>query len=191
MANFITAFNVTMKAEGTYNPGVGEAETYKGIDRAQNPDWSGWADIDAIKGANPGASTSTLDELFTKDKELQTNVQQFYETNYWNPMQLGTINNQQVANAIFDCNVNPCIITAARAAQMACNTVMQKSVTVDGQVGPLTLHCINSISPQLYVTALNGIRVANYYQRVSLTPADSEWLGSWLGRCIPYGAAGA
>ncbi len=186
MADFLTAFNITMQTEGGYNPGEGEAETYMGVDRSQNPSWSGWPIIDQINAANPGASVSTLNGLFAANQSLQANVQQFYEADYWNPLGLTTINDQQVANALFDCSVNPCIITASKAAQMACNVVKQHAVTVDGQVGPLTLGCINSLPPDLYVTAFNGIRVANYYERVNLTPADAQWLSSWLGRCKPY-----
>ncbi len=186
MADFLTAFQITMQTEGGYNPGTGEAETYMGVDRSQNPDWSGWPIIDQINAANPGASVSTLDSLFSENQALQTSVQQFYEAGYWSPCQLTTINDQQTANAMFDCAVNPCIISMSRVAQMACNTVQHNAVTVDGQIGNLTLTCINSLPPNLYVTAFNGIRVANYYQRVSLTPADAQWLSSWLSRCAPY-----
>ena len=49
MADFITAFNITMQTEGGYNPGIGEAETYMGVDRSQNADWNGWGEIDTIK----------------------------------------------------------------------------------------------------------------------------------------------
>jgi hypothetical protein len=74
---------------------------------------------------------------------------------------------------------------------MACNVVVQKSIAVDGAVGPLTIGCINGLSPNLYLTAFNGIRAANYYERVRLTPANQQWLSSWLGRCKPYVSANA
>ncbi|TWI98767.1 glycosyl hydrolase family 108 [Mucilaginibacter frigoritolerans] len=186
MAEFITAFNITMQTEGGYNPGDGEAETYMGIDRSQNSGWSGWNVIDSVKAANPGASVSTLNTIFQANTDLQTDIQQFYKVNYWDTLQLDTVNDQQVANALFDCSVNPCIITASKAAQMACNTVIQKSVGVDGSVGPLTIGSINSLPPNLYLTAFNGIRVANYYERIRLTPANQQWLSSWLGRCKSY-----
>jgi lysozyme family protein len=186
MANFSTAFNLTMQTEGGYNPGDGEAETYAGVDRSQNPGWNGWAIIDSIKAANPGASVSAYNNLFAANAALQADVQQFYETGYWNTIQLNAINDQQVANALFDCSVNPCIISVGRVAQMACNTLKSGTVTVDGIVGSLTLACINSLPPDLYLTAFNGLRVANYYERVRLTPADEEWLNSWLGRCKAY-----
>ncbi|WP_259068749.1 glycosyl hydrolase 108 family protein [Mucilaginibacter sp. X4EP1] len=191
MAAFITAFNITMQTEGGYNPGQGEAETYMGVDRSQNPNWSGWVIITAIKAANPGSSVNTLDSLFEKNADLQTDVQSFYKTNYWDTLQLDTVNDQQVANALFDCSVNPCIISASKAAQIACNTVTPGAVGVDGQVGSLTIAGINKQTPSLFVTAFNGIRVANYYQRVSLTPADKQWLSSWLGRCKPYAQGNA
>ena len=186
MADFITAFNITMQTEGGYNPGIGEAETYMGVDRSQNADWNGWGAIDTIKQANPGADVPTLDNLFSADEGLQSDVQQFYEAGYWTSLQLDAVNDQQVANSLFDCSVNPCIISVSDAAQIACNILKHGSVTVDGQIGPNTLTGINALPPNLYLTAFNGIRVANYYERVKLTPADKEWLASWLGRCAPY-----
>ncbi|MDB5006988.1 MAG: hypothetical protein JWP45_1381 [Mucilaginibacter sp.] len=186
MADFLTAFQITMQTEGGYNPGNGEAETYMGVDRSQNPNWSGWSTVDQVKIANPGASVSTFNSLFANNDALQAAVQQFYEAGYWSPLLLNAINDQQVANALFDCSVNPCITSVSRVAQMACNTVKHGSVTVDGQVGNITLTTINSLSPDLYVAAFNGIRVANYYERARLTPADSQWLSSWLGRCKTY-----
>jgi lysozyme family protein len=186
MADFITAFNITMQTEGGYNPGQGEAETYMGVDRSQNPNWGGWVIVAAVKAANPGASINALNSLFEKNSSLQAEVQKFYKANYWDTILLDTINDQQVANALFDCSVNPCITSVSKTAQMACNTVVQKSLTVDGEVGAQTIACINNLPQNLYVTAFNGIRVANYYERVNLTPGDKEWLSSWLGRCKPY-----
>jgi lysozyme family protein len=186
MANFLIAFNQTMQTEGGYNPGVGEAETYAGVDRSKNAGWNGWPIIDQIKQANPGASVPALNTLFMANAALQADVQQFYAVNYWNPLLLDQVNDQQVANGLFDCSVNPCIITASTAAQIACNVVKHGAVGVDGQVGKLTIGGINSLPPNLYLTAFNGVRAANYYERVRLTPDTKQWLSSWLGRCKAY-----
>ncbi|MDP9079103.1 MAG: hypothetical protein M3O71_16875 [Bacteroidota bacterium] len=186
MADFLTAFQITMQTEGGYNPGDGEAETYMGVDRSQNPNWSGWPTIDQIKAANPGATISALNKLFAANHTLQANIQQFYQSGYWDAYKLSTITDQQAANAMFDCAVNPCLISMDYVAQMACNTVQHNVVGVDGQIGKLTRGCINSLPANLFVTAFNGIRVANYYERVKLNPTDKQWLSSWLGRCKVY-----
>jgi lysozyme family protein len=186
MTDFATAFQITMQNEGGYNPGDGEAETYAGIDRSQNGDWRGWATIDAIKQANPGASVADLDAIFAADQTLQTNISNFYQQNYWSPLQLNTINDQQVANALFDCSVNPCILSVSRVAQMVCNILKPGTLTVDGSIGPLSLNAINSFPPDQYVSAFNGFRAADYYARVRSSPADAQWLDSWLSRCRPY-----
>lgn len=186
MADFLTAFQITMQTEGGYNPGNGEAETYMGVDRSQNPNWNGWPAIDEIKAANPGASIATLNKLFAADQALQTNIQQFYKSGYWDNYQLSAITDQQAANAMFDCAVNPCLISMDSVAQIACNTMQHNAVDVDGKMGRITRGCINSLPPNLFVTAFNGIRVANYYERVRLTPANKQWLSSWLSRCKTY-----
>jgi hypothetical protein len=50
MADYTKAFKITIIGnEGGYNPGIGEKETYMGIDRGANPHWPGWLIIDGIK----------------------------------------------------------------------------------------------------------------------------------------------
>lgn len=190
MADFLTAFNITMKTEGGYNPGNGEAETYMGVDRSQNPKWSGWAIIDQIKGANKNATVTQLNVLFKANTTLQSLVQSFYKTYYWDNIGLSGVIDQQVANGLFDCSVNPCLIPVGKSVQMACNTVKQGIVKVDGQFGNASLTALNSLKPDLLLTAFNGIRVANYYERVKLSPSMVQWLSSWLGRCKPYSPVG-
>lgn len=186
MADFKIAFDITMLTEGEYNPGIGESETYMGIDRSQNPNWLGWKAIDIIKSQYKNKSVADLNILFRTNIALQAQVQSYYKANYWDNLMLNNITDQQVASGLFDCSVNPCIITVSKAAQMACNVVKQKSVVVDGKFGNNSLNAVNSLPPNLYLTAFNGIRVADYYERTRLTPSMVQWLNSWLGRCKPY-----
>jgi len=51
MADFLTAYEVTMQAEGGYvnDPQDPGGETYKGVARSRNPKWPGWVDIELLK----------------------------------------------------------------------------------------------------------------------------------------------
>ncbi|MFD2874028.1 glycosyl hydrolase 108 family protein [Mucilaginibacter ximonensis] len=183
MANFNIAYQRTIiKIEGEYNPGNGEAETYRGIDRGANPKWPGWAIIDAIKKESPGISVARMNAALAANTQLQADIQSFYKANYWDVLSLDAVSSQIKANALFDCSVNPCIIGVVKAAQIACNAIKQKSVSVDGDFGALTLACINALDEKLFDLAFCAVRQANYYERTRLTPSASQWLSSWLFR---------
>jgi len=183
MADFQIAYKRTVLGiEGGYDPGTNEAETYRGIDRSQNPKWAGWNIIDAIKRGNAGLSTAQLNTILNGNAALQANVQAFYKSNYWDVLSLDKLSSQIKANALFDSSVNPCIIGVGKAAQIACNVVKPKALVVDGQYGPKTLACIDSLDEKGFDIAFSAVRSANYYERVRLTPSQLTWLPSWLFR---------
>lgn len=193
MADFKKAFVITVISnEGGYNPGIGEKETYKGIDRGANPGWSGWMIIDAVKKANPGLNTGKMNLILSQNLSLQANIEAFYKLNYWNPLQLDLVNDQQLANNLFDCSVNQGCGRAARFMQIACNYVMEalkvsagiKPLTVDGIVGKLTLSCFNNLPPAQLNTEINAEREASYRS----DHGYAQWGKVWERRLIKYAA---
>lgn len=102
MADFSTAFNRTEKNEGkdiwTKVDGDSGGETWSGISRKANSSWSGWKILDQIKNKKNGQKIST--------PELEDYKQSLYRTNYWNPIWGDKINNQKVANDLYDTGVN-------------------------------------------------------------------------------------
>jgi lysozyme family protein len=193
MARFEIAFQITVHGnEGGYNPGIGEAETYAGWDISQHPDWPGWPIIHAIKAAHPDATVHQLNALFADDDQLQNIVMEPYITDFWDELKLSQIKDQQVANNLFDCAVNPCIDSAAKVFQKACNNVISEHnlimhpLVIDGNVGPATISTANELNPELLFNAINSIRKANYQERVRRTPSMAQWLSVWLRRLISY-----
>lgn len=170
MADFNKAFAVTMSNEGGYNPGIGEHETYKGIDRGANPHWDGWPIIDVYKRDNPGASVAKLNALLSQNTQLQANILAFYKANYWNPFQGDLIKDQQLANNLFDCSVNQGEGLARKFTQLACNFVMQDTkvstsiqlLKIDGIIGKLTLTLFNSLPAAQLNAQLNAERLSSY-----------------------------
>lgn len=103
MATFADADRIRKANEGLYNPGgKGILETYAGIDRGANPKWSGWPIIDALKPR----STTAMNNALAVNKLLQEAIIKFYAANYWTPLRLSEIKDQQLANNIYDCSVN-------------------------------------------------------------------------------------
>src|SRR5258708_5963659 len=71
------------------------------------------------------------------------------EREYWDIMRLGEVENQNVANKLFDMGVNMGVRQAAVYAQRSVNSQTQQ-LTEDGKIGPKTLAAVNAIDPQAF-----------------------------------------
>ena len=113
MANFEEAYQKTCKFEGGWanNDGDSGKETYKGISRVANPNWSGWAIVDSYK------KKSNFPKNLDSDKKLQLLVKECYKINYWNQVWGDRIKNQKVANDIYDTAVNMGVSTSIKLSQ--------------------------------------------------------------------------
>lgn len=183
MANFINAYNLTMAAEGGYanNPADPGGETFKGVSRNNNPNWSGWATIDAIKATSP----PSLNAALNANAGLLNQIQSFYQINYWNVNQTGSINDQQIANQVFDTSVNMGTGRGAQFLQQAAG------VTVDRQVGPQTLAAVNGADAQTLYNAFIAIRKQYYINLIAANPNLAQFKNSWFSRLWPYNPAQA
>lgn len=180
MANFENAYALTMKAEGGYvndplDPG---GETYKGIARKYNPLWAGWKVIDAIKQTKPAGLNAALNASV----QLQEAIRHFYEVNYWDINRTGEINDQQLANQVFDTAVNCGTGTAARFLQKAAG------VPADGKVGPLTLQAVNTAVPKTIYDNFLEQRKQYYLDIIARKPSQQRFQASWFSRLWPYQA---
>jgi lysozyme family protein len=168
MANFELAFRKTVVGnEGGYNPGIGEKETYMGVDRGANPDWSGWKIIDNIKRATPGISDAKMNINLAQNAQLQVNIKAFYKAGYWDTVCLDQVTDQQLANNLFDCSVNQGEGRARRFMQIACNYVI-------GTIRNTKIQPLNA--------ELNAERDASYRQ----DSGYSEWGKVWEKRLLTY-----
>lgn len=183
MANFIDAYNLTMAAEGGYadNPVDPGGETFKGVSRNNNPNWSGWLTIDAIKATNP----PDLNAALNADANLLAEIESFYQVNYWNVNQTGSINDQQIANQVFDTSVNCGTGRGAEFLQQAAG------VTVDRQVGPITLAAVNAANAETLYNQFIAIRKQYYINLIAANPSLAQFQNSWFSRLWPYNAAEA
>ncbi len=181
MADFSISYNLTMGAEGGYanNPADTGGETYKGVSRKNNPSWSGWAIVDAIKATHP----SSLNAALNANAELLAKVEAFYLQNYWNVNQTGAINNQQIANQVFDTSVNCGVGRGAQFLQQAAG------VTADRVVGPATLAAVNGADPATLYNSFLALRKQYYLNIIANNPSQAQFKNSWFSRLWPYNPA--
>jgi len=113
MANFEEAYKRTCRFEGGYSNDKNDSggETYKGISRKNNPKWSGWSIIDSCK------KKSNFPKILDYNDKLQSLVKDCYRSNYWEPISGDKIENQKVANDLYDTAVNMGVATSIKLSQ--------------------------------------------------------------------------
>lgn len=184
MAQFNPAFQITMGNEGGYanNPNDSGGETYKGIAKNYWPSWSGWPTVDSAVASNP----PSINQVLNNNAQLQTLVQSFYKANFWDTESLDSINDQQIGNQLFDTAVNMGTGIAAMFLQQGVNTLSPGKLTVDRQVGPLTIAAANAENAEDLYNAICQLRRARYQNIIDANPSQAQFATSWFSRITPY-----
>jgi len=182
MAQFILAFQKTIENEGGYvnDPDDPGGETYKGVSRKNWPDWLGWICIDSLKKmGNFPVAPKTPDEIEI-DNQLQYEVKTFYYQNFWIPIHGDAIDNQQVAESIFDFAVNAGVETSVELAQKTVGS------DVDGAIGPNTLKAINAFDPAHFVAAFAVEKIRKYIRIIAKRPTSKKYFTGWVIRAVTF-----
>ncbi len=174
MADFAKAFALTMKAEGGYDndPQDPGGETYKGIARKMNSKWDGWITIDMMK------KEKNFPANLTNNVKLQENIKAFYEVNYWDKVQGDKINDQDIAESIFDFAVNAGPITSIKLAQITVNA------EPDGVIGPMTLEKINADDRRSFLAIFALNKIARYVSICNKRPESKKFFFGWVKRTL-------
>lgn len=191
MANFNTAFNLTMGHEGGYanNPLDTGGETYKGIARNHNPNWLGWQTIDSIK-SKIGKSATVINTHAAKDLTLQDQVKKIYKSNYWDTVNLDKVNYQDIANTLFDISVNMGFKVAAKFLQEALNLCNRNGkeypdLLIDGQIGNVTLSTLNNkANSKAVFNTINLLKGEKYIGIMRANKSQENFWASWLKRVV-------
>lgn len=168
MADFLLAFERMIVNEGGYKlhmvAGDTGGQTYAGIARNKNPGWPGWSAIDA--GEVPPSSM----------------VRAFYKAEYWARLSADAINEQRIAENLFDFGVNAGWKTSAKLAQVVVGA------TPDGIVGPATLERLNLYSPDLFIAQFALAKLARYRDIVTRDRVQQKFLLGWINRTLKEAA---
>lgn len=187
MANYLDAYNITLKHEGGYSndsTDVGK-ETYKGISRRFNPSWQGWLIIDQHKG-RPG-----FPETAYNDSRLDKMVKDFYKERYWDANLLDEVSSQPVANEMFDTGVNMGIVRAAKFLQRALNVLNLNGarwddIVEDGAMGPNTLSALNAClafrGDEVLYKIMNVLQGMHYIDYMVKSPEQEKYAYGWFRR---------
>lgn len=161
--------------------------TYRGIAQNYNPTWEGWATIEAHRVAS--ATLAEWMKALERDIDLQTAVKVFYRM-IWNRIRGDEIENQKVANLLFDTAFNMHERRAVKFLQQSLNALNREGaswpdVDVDGAFGDLTMAAYDAakINDRAYVVnAICHLRAA--YHINSTLPAERKerFLRGWMRR---------
>jgi lysozyme family protein len=173
MANFPKALEKTLIFEGGYSNHSNDrhGETYAGITRVNFPAWPAWFIIDKNKPLKQGQ--------IIRDERLKGMIEAFYLDKYWYKVQGDKINNQAIAEMLFDWTVNSGY-HAAKALQKVVGEV------ADGVIGPKTLAAVNAGCQEQIFTQFNELRIKFYNDIVIRNESQRVFLKGWLNRTMSF-----
>ena len=188
MAEFKTAFYITSGHEGGYSndPDDAGGETYKGISRRYNPSWGGWEVIDDCKRFDFGIQEC----LDMKGNMIEDLVFKFYKDRYWNPWWGDEIDNQEIANELFDTSVNMGVYRAVKFLQQSLNYLnrngrLYSDIVEDGAFGENTMRAYRSLPMKDHDTLLkmmNVLQGMHYMNYMSRSPIQEKYARGWFNR---------
>lgn len=186
MADFNIAYKKTAAIEGGYanNSNDRGGETYKGIARKIHPDWKGWTFIDGIK-ASFGTSAQVINQQAAKNLSLQALVNHFYKVNFWDALNLDSLNSQRVANELYDTAVNMGTGRAGLFFQRCLLVSTRDYLKLDGQVGNKTISVFNELSETdkyMVWKLFNCLQGERYISICEADPTQEIFMRSWASR---------
>lgn len=165
MAKFDVAEEITGRNEGGYANNLSDTggETYAGIARNHWPKWEGWSYIDNIKMLY-GKKPSIINAYAKLNTSLTLLISQFYKKSFWDVLKLDLVNDQQLANSVYDFGVNSGTSRSAKFLQQSAG------VKDDGIIGNQTLHAVNSSDRKVIYYDFNKRRETFYKSIIFNTP---------------------
>lgn len=125
------------------------------------------------------------EEFFTGPAEdALAEAEKIEQREYWDRMRLAEVQNQNVANKLFDMGVNMGVRQAAVYAQRAANSLVigKGKLVEEGEIGPKTLAAINGADPIACYQALCELSAAHYRHVAAVNPAQAVNLVGWKKR---------
>lgn len=184
MADFKIAHEITKGNEGGYSndPKDRGGETIYGIARKHHPNWTGWILVDKYPKTPSGIKSMLA------DKEIKSLADKFYKAAFWDMLSLDKLNNQDIANEMYDSAVNLGPKTVAIWLQRALNVANRneadyKDIPTTGNIGPLTLKAINEHKNVKAIwKALNVLQGYAYFSIAEKDKSQERFWNGWMNR---------
>lgn len=158
-----------LEHEGWYanDPRDSGGETFRGISRRWFPKWEGWSMIDACEDKSVLHTSIQLEEA----------VENFYYAYFWVKTQAHEIENEFIAEMIFNFSVNMGKKVIAKKVQRILKA------KPDGIIGPETLGALNSANPSEFIYHFI-LEIIEFY--VQLGKEQPHYLRGWLSRALSF-----
>jgi|SRR5712675_975852 len=179
MAIFNKSLEVLLSWEGGYsfNPLDPGGETYCGISRKKWPSWMGWKFIDSAKTHGPLSWNWK-----SGDQGLNSLVYIFYKANYWNKESYNLLDNQDIADKIFQHHIN----MGTRAIRIAQNSV-NGTIVPDSILGPIAVSSVNATDKDLFLERYCSKLIHYYHILIDEHPQLKVFEHEWLLRAKTIG----
>lgn len=178
MSDFNTALDALLKDEGGYSNNAADSggETVFGISRVNNPIWSGWTFVDALKKLR--SNLVDLNLALENDPQVRLAVQNFYRQAYWN---FDVVKSQVVANKLLAIEVNFGKGSGVRILQESL-VRLGFTIPVDGSLGSQTLDALEKAKEQDTLHALRAFAALYRLHRILSKPDQIVFAEGWLWR---------
>jgi lysozyme family protein len=109
-------------------------------------------------------------------------AEEIYRRDWWEKYGYGRLDEQAVANKVFDMAVNMGASRAHKILQEACNRC-GKNIKVDGGLGPITVNAVNSVPEVNALLAWIRTFAKDFYMGLAEDkPQNEVFLKGWLKR---------
>ncbi|HCY41786.1 MAG TPA: N-acetylmuramidase [Prolixibacteraceae bacterium] len=174
MAKFERAYELMLAREGGYvndcdDPG---GETYKGIARKKQSEWVGWQIIDRMKLQLNFPANMEGNQL------LQQEIARFYKSMFWDKVGGDLVNNQELADLVFDFAVNAGVSASVGLAQKVVGSAC------DGVMGLMTIEAINRFDPDHFAAAFMVEKCRKYLSICKKRPESRKYFFGWIDRAV-------
>lgn len=171
LTNFEQSFLKLIENEGGYANLKGDSggETYKGISRANFPNWEGWHYIDTAKETYK--ITKDINSYLNRLGGLSNSVKQFYYKEFWQKVRANSLPTP-LDFLIFDFAVNAGVRAAVK--------ILQRSLMIqdDGIIGNQTKDKIAGIADVSSIVQALKVNIKKYYESLN----QPRFIKGWLAR---------
>lgn len=197
MANFEQAVDKVLKLEGGYQNSEADWGNYNSYDKVGNlVPYAERPGKTLRAGTNRGISAGFLSGKLGRQvsvDEIKAITQGYavslYKTHFWDRVLGDQIENQDVANVVFDAYVLHSS-WGVKLAQIVLNQAWEAGLTEDGIMGPKTLASLNAADPGLFIRRYLQARREFVQKLAAQRPGNDQFLAGWLKRLEKFEPAG-
>lgn len=172
VSQFYPAYNRMRLFEGNYTHQLHDkgGETYGGVTRNWNKDWYAWKYIDQHRKKLKQNYLVPEAEFWVMDYYLDVWVKEgFYK-----------IQNQDVANYLFDFRINSWHSSTKITQRMLIE--MGSDIDITGKLDQATIDAVNNVDPDLFLIKLRDNRIKFYKKIVHKNPTQKRFYKAWVNR---------